>query len=55
MYLQGQLAVDWYENTRALLPPPCGTDVAGNFADFWLLDNKTHKPAAWPVPFLRHI
>jgi hypothetical protein len=50
MYMQGQLAMDWYEITRALLPPPCGTDSAGAFADFWLLDNATHKPAAWPSP-----
>ena len=26
MYMQGQLAMDWYEITRALLPPPCGTE-----------------------------
>ena len=43
MYMQGQLAMDWYEITRALLPPPCGTDAAGAFAEFWLLDNATHK------------
>jgi hypothetical protein len=50
MYMQGQLAMDWYEITRALLPPPCGTDSSGAFADFWLLDNATHAPAAWPSP-----
>ena len=29
MYMQGQLAMDWYEITRALLPPPCGVDSVG--------------------------
>jgi hypothetical protein len=50
MYMQSQLAMDWYEITRALLPPPCGTDSVGAFDDFWLLDNATHRPAAWPSP-----
>ena len=50
MYMQGQLAMDWYEVTRAMLPPPCGTDSAGAFDDFWLLDNATHRPARWPSP-----
>jgi hypothetical protein len=50
MYMQGQLAMDWYEITRAMLPPPCGTDSNGVFADFWLLDNATHRPAPWPSP-----
>ena len=50
MYMQSQLAMDWYEITRALLPPPCGTDNVRAFEDFWLLDNSTHRPAAWPSP-----
>ena len=50
MYMQSQLAMDWYEITRALLPPPCGTDSGGAFENFWLLDNATHRPAAWPSP-----
>ena len=29
IYIQGQLAIDWYESTRAMLPPPCGADAAG--------------------------
>ena len=37
IYIQGQLAIDWYESTRAMLPPPCGADADGAFKDFWLM------------------
>jgi hypothetical protein len=49
IYVQGQLAIDWYESTRAMLPPPCGADATGVFKDFWLM-NDTGKPAEWPSP-----
>jgi hypothetical protein len=49
IYIQGQLAIDWYESTRAMLPPPCGTDAAGAYKDFWLM-SKNGKPAEWPSP-----
>jgi hypothetical protein len=50
LYLQGQLAIDWYETTRAMLPPPCGTDSVNAFADFWLVNATDGKPAHWPSP-----
>jgi hypothetical protein len=49
IYVQGQLAIDWYESTRAMLPPPCGGDVNGAFKDFWLVQ-KDGTPAPWPSP-----
>ena len=52
LYMQGQLAMDWYESTRAMLPPPCGTDAAGAFESFWLKDStRQGRPAQWPSPF----
>ena len=50
-YLQGQLAMDWYESTRRLLPPPCGTDASGNFTSFFLKNASDGTPAHWPSPF----
>jgi hypothetical protein len=49
IYVQGQLAIDWYESTRAMLPPPCGGDATGAYKDFWLM-SKDGKPAEWPSP-----
>ena len=43
--------MDWYESTRLLLPPPCGTDVSGNFTDFFLKNASDGTPAHWPSPF----
>ena len=48
MYMQGQLAMDWYEYTRVLLPPPCGTDSTGEFTDYFLMNASSHTPAHWP-------
>ena len=49
LYVQGQIAIDWYETTRAMLPPPCGTDADGDFNGYFL--NATNgKPAPWPSP-----
>jgi hypothetical protein len=49
IYIQGQLAIDWYESTRNMLPPPCGADANGTFANFWLMQ-KDGTPAPWPSP-----
>ena len=47
--MAGQLAIDWYESTREMLPPPCGSDSAGEYTGFWL-KGADGKPAAWPSP-----
>jgi hypothetical protein len=51
LYMQGQLALDWYESPRVLLPPPCGTDAAGEFAGYFLKNASDGSPAVWPSPF----
>ena len=44
IYIQGQLAIDWYESTRAMLPPPCGGDATGKTArHFPLLQSFHHN------------
>eukprot|EP00040_Diaphanoeca_grandis_P044010 m.11044 g.11044 ORF g.11044 m.11044 type:complete len:492 (-) comp8613_c0_seq2:135-1610(-) len=47
VYVQGQLALNWYEYQRAMLPPPCGTDLNGTYTDYFL-KGPDGTPAQWP-------
>jgi hypothetical protein len=51
-YIQGQLVEPWYDSQWKLMPPPCGNDTRGTFADYFLMDNHTgeNRPAEWPGP-----
>ena len=48
-YVQGMIALDWYESTRRVLRPPIGNDTTGAFTHFWL-KNKSGQPLLWPSP-----